>query len=284
MQKLIAMVDGSVYSASVCDHAAWISTRSGAAVDLLHVLGRRETSSTPTDLSGNIALGARSALLEELSALDERRARLAQKRGRAILADAEESLKAKGVENVNTKLRNGDIVATIAELEQHADMIVIGKRGEAADFAKLHLGSNLERVARSCSKPILVASRAFKPIRRFVIAFDGGKSSMKAVDHVASSNLFEGLDCRLLTVGLDGPEIRRKQEGAAALLKGAGLTVEATIHPGQADRVIAEFVENNSVDLAVMGAYGHSRIRTLVIGSTTTEMIRSCKIPILLFR
>ncbi len=32
------------------------------------------------------------------------------------------------------------------------------------------------------------------------------------------------------------------------------------------------------------GAYGHSRIRNLIIGSTTTEMIRSCKIPIVLFR
>jgi len=33
-----------------------------------------------------------------------------------------------------------------------------------------------------------------------------------------------------------------------------------------------------------MGAYGHSRIRSLIIGSTTTEMIRSCKVPVALFR
>jgi nucleotide-binding universal stress UspA family protein len=36
--------------------------------------------------------------------------------------------------------------------------------------------------------------------------------------------------------------------------------------------------------MVVMGAYGHSRIRTLIIGSTTTEMIRSCKVPIVLVR
>jgi nucleotide-binding universal stress UspA family protein len=34
----------------------------------------------------------------------------------------------------------------------------------------------------------------------------------------------------------------------------------------------------------LMGAYGHSHIRNLIIGSTTTAMIRSCKIPVLLFR
>jgi nucleotide-binding universal stress UspA family protein len=33
-----------------------------------------------------------------------------------------------------------------------------------------------------------------------------------------------------------------------------------------------------------MGAYGHSRIRNLMIGSTTTQMIRSCLVSVLLFR
>ena len=36
--------------------------------------------------------------------------------------------------------------------------------------------------------------------------------------------------------------------------------------------------------MLVMGAYGRSRIRSLIIGSTTTEMIRSCKVPVVLMR
>jgi hypothetical protein len=60
--------------------------------------------------------------------------------------------------------------------------VVIGKRGEATDFAKGHLGSNLERVARSSRKPILVAARAFRPITRFLIAYDGGASANKALE------------------------------------------------------------------------------------------------------
>ena len=88
MTRLIALIDGSVYSESVCDHAAWIAQRTGAAVELLHVIGRRETPSAPANLSGAIALGARTALLNELSALDEQRAKLSQQRGRAILDDA----------------------------------------------------------------------------------------------------------------------------------------------------------------------------------------------------
>jgi nucleotide-binding universal stress UspA family protein len=284
MAKLIALVDGSTYTQSVCDHAAWAARRTGAAVELLHVLGRRETASAPANLSGNITLGARSALLEELSALDAQRAKLAQKRGRAILDDAKAVIEAAGVAEVATKLRIGDVVETVSEFEAEAGMVVVGKRGEAADFARLHLGSNLERVVRSCHRPVFVASRAFKPIERFLIAYDGGTSSMKAVDHIARSELFAGLRCRLLTVGPETEESRKRLDDAQAVLKAGGYAVDAAVMPGQPEVVIAQAVESEGIDLLVMGAYGHSRIRNLIIGSTTTEMLRSCKIPVVLFR
>lgn len=284
MSGLIALIDGSIYSQSVCDHAAWAATRTGAAVEVLHVLGRRDITSEPVNLSGSIGLGARSALLEELTELDAQRAKLAQKRGRIILDEAKARLHEDGVETVTTRLRHGDLVDTVMEFGADADMIVVGKRGEAADFAKLHLGSNLERVVRSTHRPVLVAARAFKPVKRFLIAFDGGTSAMKAVDHVARSHLFAGLECRLLTVGTDTPEARKRLDDAATLLRAASYDVTADIEPGQPDAVIARRVESDAIDLLVMGAYGHSRIRSLIIGSTTTEMIRSCMIPVALFR
>jgi nucleotide-binding universal stress UspA family protein len=284
MAKLVALVDGSIYSQSVCDHTAWIANRTQAAVEVLHVLGRRETASAPANLSGNITLGARTALLAELSALDEQRAKLAQRRGRAILDDAKARIEAAGIEGVTTKLRIGDFVESVAELETEAAMVVVGKRGEAADFAKLHLGSNLERVVRSSNKPVFVASRAFKPIERFLIAYDGGTSSMKAVDHIARSELFAGLKCRLLTAGADSEETRKRLDNARTMLEAGGYEVSVDVLPGPPEAVIAQAVDSEGIDLLVMGAYGHSRIRNLIIGSTTTEMIRSCKVPVVLFR
>ncbi|NRG17778.1 universal stress protein [Rhizobiales bacterium] len=283
-KRLIALVDGSIYSKSVCDHAAWIAGRTSAAVDLLHVIGRRETASAPTNLSGNITLGARTALLEELSALDEQKAKLAQKRGRAILEDAKEIVEADGISDVSTKLRIGDIVETVGEFEKNAEMVVIGKRGEAADFAKLHLGSNLERIVRAAKKPVFVASRAFKPVERFLIAFDGGTSSMKAVDHVSRSPLFAGLECRLLMVGAETADTRKKLDDARSVLEAGSYEVRSGIVQGTPEAAIAATVESDDIGILVMGAYGHSRMRSLIIGSTTTEMIRSCKVPVMLFR
>ena len=282
--KIIALLDGSIYAQSVCDHAAWVSRRNGNPVELLHVLARRNEAGEPANLSGSIGLGARTALLEELADLDAKKARLAQTLGRAILQDANKRVAEAGVKDVTTKLRFGDFVETVHEFEKEADLIVIGKRGEKNNPDSLHLGSNLERVVRSSHKPVLVASRSFKPIGRFLVAFDGGPSAIKAVDHIAQSELFAGLDCLLLMAGSQRDESRRRLEDAATKLQILGSNVTTEILPGHAESVIASKVETGGINLLVMGAYGHSRIRNLIIGSTTTEMIRACKIPIMLFR
>lgn len=281
--KIIALVDGSIYSKSVCDHAAWVSARTGAVVELLHVLAHRE-GAAKTDLSGSIRLGARSALLAELAALDEQRARLVQHHGRAILEDAKAILDAAGVSGGTPRLRHGDLVETVAEQERDASMILIGKRGEAADFAQGHLGSNLERIVRASHKPVLVAAHAFRPISKVLLAYDGAVSSMRAVDHIARSPLYAGLEVQLVWVGADTAEARKSLADAAAMLRAAGIAAGTLILPGQPETVLGEHVEKAGIDLLVMGAYGHSRIRSLIIGSTTTAMIRSCKVPVVLIR
>ena len=121
-------------------------------------------------------------------------------------------------------------------------------------------------------------------MEKMLIAFDGGPSSMKAVDHVARSPLFVGLEIRLLTVGTDNEETRRRLDNAQATLRAGGHEATIDIVAGQPESTIAGIVERDGIDLLVMGAYGHSRIRAMIIGSTTAEMIRSCKVPVLLFR
>ncbi|MFT5044178.1 MAG: hypothetical protein ACI8UP_001145, partial [Porticoccaceae bacterium] len=37
MTYILAVIDGSAYSASVCEHAAWIAEYSPTEVDVLHV-------------------------------------------------------------------------------------------------------------------------------------------------------------------------------------------------------------------------------------------------------
>ncbi len=283
MKQILACLDGSVYSESVVDNAAWAASQLNAAVVALHTLGRRNVGNAPVDLSGNLDASERETLLAELAELDAVQARLTQKRGRLILAQAKQRLVERNVGEITERLRHGDVVDTLKDMEGDVDLVVIGKRGEAADFAKLHLGSNLERVLRGASRPVLVAARAFRPINRCLIAFDNGRSIAKAIDFLADQPLLAGVACELFAVG-SAREADRPMQQAAETLARTGLDVAIRREAGDPAEVIAERVRDAEFDLLVMGAYGHSRIRTLIIGSTTTALIRSCKVPVLLFR
>lgn len=280
---LIALVDGSAYSESVCHHAAWIAGKAGWKVKLYHVMGRRDATDKQ-DLSGAIRLGARTRLLEQLSELDAERAKLAHEHGRAILEDAQAIIQADGDIVVETRLRQGDLVETVTAKEDNGDMIVIGKRGEAAGLASEHLGSNLERIVRASHKPVFVANRAFKTPEKVLVAFDGGASALKAVDYMARSPLFAGLHVTLVFAGTETDATRKSLEDAAATLNAGGYTVETLMRSGEPEKVLSALTQDQGYDLLVMGAYGHSRVRSLLIGSTTTEMIRSCKVPVVLMR
>ncbi|MCT8974145.1 universal stress protein [Microbaculum marinisediminis] len=281
---LIALVDGSVYSESVCRHAAWIAGRNGWKVKIYHVMGRRDGIGEQ-DLSGAIRLGARTALLEQLSQLDAARAKLAHEHGRAILDDAKAIIQDDGgIASVETRLRRGDLVETVTAKEERGEMIVIGKRGEAAGHAMDHLGSNLERVVRASHKPVFIANRAFRPVETVLVAFDGGASSLKAVDYISRSPLFAGLAVSLVYAGKETPEIRASLDKAAATLRAGGFEAKLLVRIGEPETVLADLTQDPGHELLVMGAYGHSRVRSFIIGSTTTEMIRSCRVPVLIMR
>lgn len=280
--RVLAAIDASTYATSVADLAAWAASRVGAPLELLHTLGRRAAASS-TDLSGAIALGAQEDLLTELADLDARGMALEQARGRALLDALRERTAATGVP-VDGRLRHGPVVEAMLELEADVRLFVIGKRGEHADLASGHLGSNLERVVRAVHRPVLVAARVYAAPSRFVIAYDGSATTRRCVDMVCASPLLKGLECHVVTAGEDNDAVRSHQRWASERLSGAGFEPQFHLAPGDADRVITAHVESLRADLLVAGAYGHSRIRRLILGSTTTQLLQHCRVPVLLLR
>jgi len=281
--RVLAAIDPSPYALSVAEHAAWAALRMGSELELLHAI-ERGTAAPATDLSGNLSLGSQEDLLAKLANLDEQRGKLSQEHGRLLLEQTRAHLARSCGVDAEIRQRHGGLAETLLDQEPGVRLFVLGKRGEHVDFDKGHLGSNLERVLRSVHRPVLVASRAFRPPARFLIAYDGGATTRKCVEMVCASPLLKGLACELLMVGEPTPANTAHLDWASAQLQAAGFAPTARITPGTPEPVIAKEVGDRGIDLLVMGAYGHSKIRTLILGSTTTQVLRHCPIPVLLLR
>lgn len=281
--RILACIDGSSYSPAVCDAAAWAALRLEAPLTFLHVL-HKEQGAAPVDMSGNIGLGARESLLEELAALDEKRGKLAREQGEQLLGAARLRARTAGVAEPEGLQRRGGLVETLTEQEEGIRLLVLGKRGKAAEVASEHLGSHLERVIRALYRPILVTTTEWRTPQQVMLAFDGSPTARKGLEMVAGSPLFRDLPCHLVMVGADTSAARDELDRARQILQQAHFETPATILPGDPESVLSDYQKEQGIDLMIMGAYGHSRIRHLLVGSTTTAMLRKSSIPLLLLR
>ncbi|WP_150303010.1 universal stress protein [Pseudomonas saliphila] len=281
--NVLACIDGSLSSEAVCDYAAWASLQLGAPLTLLHVLDRTAYPGV-SDLSGNIGLGSREHLLNELAALDEKRGKLMREQGRLMLEAVIERARAAGVVDPQSRQRHGELVETVLELETETRLLVIGRQGEEGDTLGQQVGSHLESIIRTMHRPILVAAGDYRKPQSVMLAFDNSATTRKGVEMLADSPLFSGMSIHLVMVGADTNDSREPLNAAQQRLERAGFSVVSAIRAGEVESVLLGYQRDNNIDMIVMGAYGHSRIRQFFVGSTTTHILQKTNRPLLLLR
>ncbi|MCG5524753.1 universal stress protein [Ectothiorhodospira haloalkaliphila] len=283
MNKVIACIDGSRSSLSVCDYAAWASRRMSSPLTLLHVI-HNPHADAQRDLSGNLSLGGREALLEQMVEAEEQRGKLLREQGRAILHDALERVRANGVADPGSLLRNDGVTAALDDIQEEARLVVVGKQGKDGDMLKQHVGSHLESIIRTLKRGVLVAPLEYREPERFLIAYDGSATAHTVVEKVSESPLLKGLEAHILMVGDDNQENRSRLDNARGMLAQNGFDVRAQIRTGDVAEAVCAYRQEHDIHLLAMGAYGHSRLRRWFVGSTTTNMIMRSPIPLIILR
>ena len=284
MNKVIACVNEATSILNVCDYAAWAAQRMAAPLEFLHVLDRHPEKTPVIDFSGTIGIGAQESLLQELSALDEKRSTLAQRHGRELLDSVVRRAKDAGLTTVESRQRHGTLVETLMDLEPESRLFVLGQQHTAEPGARLHLDHHVERIIRSVQRPVLVACAEFRTPKSFALAFDGSPTGRKMVEAVAGSPLLQGLACHVVMAGEQTEAGHSHLAWARALLGAAGFDVRVSVVPGEPETGLPTYLKTHAVDFLVMGAYGHSRIRQFIVGSMTTTLLRTSPVPVLVLR
>lgn len=282
--KVLACVDQSRYADDVADYATWAARRMDAPLEFLHVIDRHPERGTGEDHSGAIGFDAQENLLNKLSAQDEARTKNAREQGRIFLNRLRERATAAGAAWVDVRQRHGELEETLVEQEEGVRLLVLGRRGASAGSTQRDLGRNVERVVRSLHRPILTVTTDFREPQRVMIAFDGSSVTRRGVDMVAASPLFRGLPITLLMSGKKSPDTMKLLDGAKTTLETAAFEVTTLLIPGDAESIIAKTVQEQSIDMLIMGAFSHSPLRSLLFGSKTADLLRSSAVPTLLLR
>lgn len=283
--QVLACIDGAALTESVCDYAAWISQKVEAPLKLLHTINHHHETSVTSDFSGNIGLGSQEHLLEEITNLEQQQSKLKLKQGKLILQAAKEHVEKKGVTDTSITQRHGDLIEAVIDLENSTRVLVLGLRGQVHESQENKIGTKLEAVIRSLHRPILIVNDIFQTPERIMIAYDGSPAADKAVDMVASSPLYQGLTCHLVCVNNNENTAAKLLEQASQKLREVDtITLIVTKLKGKVELELCAYQQQHDIDLTVMGAFSHTRLHDMLLGSFTHKMLISTRKPLLLLR
>ena len=282
-QHILACIDGSTVTESICGYAAWYADRLSLPVGLLNII--EVPASVRRDLSGTIGVDSRQVLLQELSEIDERRAKVANNYSDALVKDAKSYIDKHFNVPVDIYQRHSKLLPAIEHFSDMNRAIVMGRRGEDHKNSRINIGSQIETVARASNVPILICSEPFKEPSSYMIAFDASKTAIKVIKSIAKSEVLKKLQGHLVMVGNHDATSKNSLSAAAAELLSAGYNMSCHHLPqGDAVNGLLTFQLENSIDMMVIGAYGHSKWQQLFLGSTTTEILASTVSPVILVR
>lgn len=285
MNRIYACIDGQPPTHSVIDWSAWAAHRLNLPLEFLHVLERHPERARTQDFSGAIGLGAQEAILQDLSLQDALHSKQAIEAGRNLLSSARARAAQAGVDQLDGRLRHGEFVATVQELQTDAQLLVLGEHSRPTASQQPHFDHHLEEVIRFTQRSVLMATKApFVPPKQFAWAFDGSSAAFKTLDLITATPLLQGLAASVVMVGVSSPLRTQQLQQAQRALQKAGFEATVQLLAGEPHEVLPAFVNAQGADLLVMGAFGRSWFKELVTGSTTRTVLRVSGVPVLILR
>ena len=287
--RILCPIDLSEFSRQALDYTVTLGRWYDAAVTILHVAGEENAA-----LAGSLVPARSPALVS-----DEVHAFCAPWTSRSA--------------NVEIVLSRGNPVKEIVSLADslQVDLLVMGSHGRSG-FERLWLGSVTEKVLRKVSCPVLTVPPHARPpateivFKTIVCPVDFSDASLRALEYALS--LAEESLARLILLHVvealaetgfkDGsaafavPEYHRlvtadASARLAALVPEtvrAWCQVEEHIVTGKPHREILRFATESGAELIAMGVHGRGAIDLTLFGSTTHQVVRAAKCPVLTLR
>ncbi|HRY38078.1 MAG TPA: universal stress protein [Smithellaceae bacterium] len=278
IKTILIPVDGSTNSDIAVDYGIYIAPKLEASLTGLHVIDIYLIQGPMmTDVSATVGMASYDCFFEAVE-------KSLKEKADYVLKNFEDRCRAAGVA-CRTKKNTGKISDTIIEDAEGADLILMAKKGEHFHLKEGGLiGSVAEVVTRHSGKPVMVIPESFREIESMGLAYDGSAPARKAL--ALSLNISEKAKwpITVLIINSDAAKAADLTAQVEDMAQKGLADCEVIISAGREADEILKFIAEGPVELMVMGAYGHNRLRELLLGSTTSHIIHKSPIPVLLIR
>ncbi len=286
VKTILVPVDGTDASARCLEAAIHIAKMHTAHVEVFHV------RSDPKDAVPLLGEGMSGAMIEEMIELAEKEAGDRSGRARRLYQAA---LKAHDLPEVETPQKSTTAAASWVEVVGREDEAV-AVRARLADISviarptpegDLPSSMTLNAALFETGRPVLVVPPVpFKPFgKKMAISWNGSAESARAV---AAGIVYLTLADTVLAMAVHSartPPTAARGLGEYLAWHGIHAVAEPIEPEGQTvGQAVLGFCASHGVDMLVMGAYTHSRVRQLILGGVTRHVLENAEIPVLMAR
>jgi nucleotide-binding universal stress UspA family protein len=270
IKDIFVPLTGSASDGAALDSAIALATSHGARVSALVTL------EIPAPIYSEVGFAANELNTASYNRAKDSAVALAEKT-RVRLAQS--SIEA-DVRIVDGSL--GSLTRTLADQARYSDLSIMGGRDGAGAVA------TFESLLMQSGRPVIVvppdAPLRAKP-EHVVVAWQTSREATRAA-HDAIPLLDSGTQVDVLVVGTEDPGQKsgeRPGERIAEKLSHSGMAtkvVERATHGRSNGESLLKYMEDSDADLLVMGGYGHSRMREMILGGTTRTVLNGLTKPV----
>jgi nucleotide-binding universal stress UspA family protein len=210
-------------------------------------------------------------------------------------AEAEAAFRAatkrRGGVKAEWRTSSADALEAVQLNARYSDLVVVGQREREAEDEAGIAPEFVDELVLSCGRPVLLvpyAGRFPDAGKKALVAWNATAEAARAVaDALPLLARAERVNVIVFDTGERGDH--GEEPGADAALYLARHGVKATVSRyGSPDVDVGSQILSRAADMAadliVMGAYGHSRVRELVLGGVTRTLLESMTAPVLMSR
>ncbi|MCH8260880.1 MAG: universal stress protein, partial [Planctomycetes bacterium] len=258
------------------------ATATKYALELAKLHKAEVTGVTDVDIAklmkvGPVPIGGGAAA----ASLAEHRIHVTEEHVEQAIADFEHACANSGMIHCVDR-ETGDPFDRLIALWRYHDLTIAGLRGLFEYGVVEKPDDVLIRLISEGVRPILAVPKAYRPIRKVLVAYNGSMESAKALKQFVQMDLWPDIALQIVCFDMTPRESETLLADASSYCHSHGLAAQTQHVEGGPREHLLECAQQGEADLIVLGSTSRARILKRLLGDTVLHCLRNADVPLFL--